>query len=86
MINNQENRWRQFLLNEGNMPDIDAWIQSLKESLALIRPRSQKESKRIQLMKYQLNEIRRSSNRLHRENNMLKEENQLLKEQDISKE
>jgi|TARA_R110002020_G_scaffold72542_4_gene186632 DNA repair ATPase RecN len=86
MINNQSNRWKQFLLNEGNMPEIDAWIQSLKESLSMIKPRSAKESKRIELMKHQLNEVRRASNRLHRENKNLREENNLLKEQEQVKE
>ena len=76
----------EFILNEGVTPDISVWVQSLKESLGMIKPRSMRESKRIELMKHQLNEIRKASNRLQRENKILQEENQLLKEQGTPKE
>ena len=79
-------RWKQFLLNEGTVPDISVWIQSLKENINMVRPRSLKESKRVELMKHQLNEIRKGSNRLQRENKILQEENQLLQEQSHKKE
>ena len=79
-------RWKQFLLNEGSVPDISVWIQSLKENINMGRPRSLKESKRVELMKHQLNEIRKGSNRLQRENKILQEENQLLQEQSDKKE
>jgi regulator of replication initiation timing len=39
-----------------------------------------RESKRVELMHHQLNEIRKASNRLLRENQILQEENQLLQE------
>ena len=74
------------MLNEGVTPDISVWVQSLKESLGMIKPRSMRESKRIELMKHQLNEIRKASNRLQRENKTLQEENQLLQEQGTPKE
>ena len=86
MINDLNSRWKEFILNEGVTPDISAWVQSLKESLGMIKPRSVRESKRIELMKHQLNEIRKASNRLQLENRTLHEENQLLQEQDTSKE
>jgi len=86
MINDLNNRWKEFILNEGITPDISVWVQSLKESLGMINPRSVRESKRIELMKYQLSEIRKASNRLQRDNKILQEENQLLKEQDDPKE
>ena len=86
MINSLNNRWKEFILNEGVTPDISVWVQSLKESLGMVRPRTVRESKRIELMKHQLNEIRKASNRLQRENQILQEENQLLKEQDTPKE
>ena len=79
-------RWKQFLLNEGSVPDISVWIQSLAENINMVRPRSLKESKRVELMKHQLNEIRKGSNRLQRENKILQEENQLLQEQSDKKE
>ena len=68
MINSLNNRWKQFILNEGATPDISVWIQSLKESLGLLKPRTMREGKRIELMSHQLNEIRKASNRLQREN------------------
>jgi len=86
MINSLNSRWKEFILNEGVTPDISVWVQSLKESLGMIKPRSMRESKRIELMKHQLNEIRKASNRLQRENQILQEENQLLQEQGTPKE
>ena len=80
MFNSFNKCWKQFILNEGVSPDIDVWVQSLKDNLNLIRPRSTRESKRVELMKHQLNEIRKGSNRLVRENKILQEENILLQE------
>jgi len=86
MINSLTKRWKQFILNEGVVPDISVWVQSLKENIDMIRPRSIREGKRIELMRHQLNEVRKASNRLQRENKILQEENQVLKEQEIKKE
>ena len=80
MINSLNRRWKEFVLNEGVTPDISVWLQSLKESMGMIRPRSMKESKRVELMSHQLNEIRKAASRLLRENQILQEENQLLQE------
>jgi hypothetical protein len=80
MINSFNKYWKQFILNEGVGPDIGVWVQSLKDNLNLIRPRSTREGKRVELMKHQLNEIRKGTNRLVRENQTLQEENQLLQE------
>ena len=81
MINGLNKRWKQFILNEGRGPDITVWLQSLNDNLNLLRPKSVRESKRIELMKHQLKEIRRASNRLHSEVVRLEEENQLLQEE-----
>ena len=80
MINSLNRRWKEYILNEGVTPDISVWIQSLKENVGMIRSRSMRESKRIELMNHQLNEIRKGANRLLRENQILQEENQLLQE------
>lgn len=82
MIKDFHSIWKDYFLNEGVTPDISVWIQSLRENIGLINPRSIKETKRLELMKHQLNEIRKASNRLQRENQMLQEENKLLKEQE----
>jgi len=81
MINGLNKRWKQFILNEGAGPDITVWLQSLNDNLNLLRPRSVRESKRVELMKHQLKEIRRASNRLHSEVVRLEEENKLLQEE-----
>ena len=80
MINSLDRRWKEYMLNEGVTPDISVWLQSLKESMSMVRPHSMRESKRVELMHHQLNEIRKASNRLLRENQILQEENQLLQE------
>ena len=80
MINSCNRRWKEFILNEGVGPDISVWLQSLKENIGMVRPHSVKEGKRLELMKHQLNEIRKASNRLIRENITLQEENQILQE------
>ena len=81
MINGLNKRWKQFILNEGYGPDITVWLQSLNDNLNLFKPRSVRESKRVELMKHQLKEIRRASNKLHSEVIRLEEENQLLQEE-----
>ena len=84
MKNNFNKNWKQFILNEGAGPDVSVWVQSLKENLGMLRPRSVKEGKRIELMKHQLSEIRRSTNRLQKEVKVLQEENQLLQEKKVN--
>ena len=81
MINGLNKPWKQFILNEGRGPDITVWLQSLNDNLNLLRPKSVRESKRVELMKHQLKEIRRASNRLHSEVVRLEEENKLLQEE-----
>ena len=80
MIKSLNRRWKEFILNEGVAPDISVWLQSLKENISMLRPRSMKESKRLEIMRHQLNEIRKGANRLLRENKILQEENLLLQE------
>ena len=71
---------REFIMNEGVGPDITVWVQSLKDNISMLTPRTVRESKRIELMKHQLGEVRRASNRLRREIVKLEEQNQLLQE------
>tara|TARA_Y100000296_G_C5096058_1_gene217425 strand:- start:226 stop:507 length:282 start_codon:yes stop_codon:yes gene_type:complete len=80
MLDSLNKRWKQFLLNERYGPEVGVWVQSLKDNINMLRPRSVKEDKRLQLMKHQLNEIRKATNRLQREMKVLQEENQLLQE------
>ena len=80
MINNFNKDWKQYILNERVQPDTSVWVQSLKDNLGMLRPRTVRESKRVELMKYQLNEIRKGTLRLQNEVKILQEENQLLQE------
>ena len=84
MKNNFNKEWKRFILNEGYGPEVSVWVQSLKDHLNMLRPRSVKEDKRIQLMKHQLNEIRKATNRLQREITVLQEENQILQEKKVN--
>ena len=61
MINDLNKRWKQFILNEGTGPDIGVWMQSLKDNINMMRPRSIRESKRVELMKHQLAELLRDN-------------------------
>ena len=80
MINNFNKDWKQYILNERVHPDTSVWVQSLKDNLGMLQPRTVRESKRVELMKYQLNEIRKGTLRLQNEVKILQEENQLLQE------
>lgn len=72
--------WKRFIMNESVGPDISVWVQSLKDNINLLKPKSLQEGKRIALMKHQLSEIRKATNRLIRENQELQEQNKLLQE------
>ena len=80
MINNFNKEWKRFILNESKGPEVGVWVQSLRDHLTLLRPRSVKVEKRLELMKLQLNDIRKATNRLQREIKILQEENQILQE------
>ena len=80
MKNSFNKFWKSYILNEGASPDIGVWIQSLAENLSLLKPQSVKESKRVEAMRHQLNEIRRCTRRMQKEMKILQEENKLLQE------
>jgi len=71
---------KRFMLNEAVGPDINSWIQSLKENLGLFKSRSVSESRRVELMKHQLAEVRRAVRRMQNEVVRLEEENKTLLE------
>jgi hypothetical protein len=71
-------RWKRFVLSEGNKPSVGVWVQTLSDNLNLFRAKTMQESKRIESMKFQLNEIKKSCVRLQKENQILKEENEIL--------
>jgi len=71
---------RNFILNEGVTPTINSWIQALSENISSFKPRTLSEERRIEVMKHQLRELRRSSRRLQEQVNMLEEQVNVLEE------
>ena len=60
---------REFLLNEGEVPEIDVYLQSLKENLKAMNPKTVSGQRRLRMAQKNLNEIgrqvRRMNNRIH---------------------
>ena len=67
-------------MNEGKGPTINTWIQALAENINALKPRSLSEERRVELMKHQLTELRRSSRRMQEQINTLTEELNFLQE------
>jgi uncharacterized coiled-coil protein SlyX len=67
-------------MNEGKGPTINTWIQALAENIGALKPRSLSEERRVELMKHQLTELRRSSRRMQEQINTLTEELNFLQE------
>ena len=71
---------RRFLLNEGTGPTINSWIQALSENVNALKPRSLSEERRIEVMKHNLRELRRSSRRMQEQITKLEEQVTILQE------
>ena len=77
----------QFVLDEGKeAPSLASYIQSLKEIVYSLSPRSKTESRRIEIAKSHLREINLYSKRLEEENRHLQEKLSLLEENKDSEE
>ena len=72
---------REFLLGEGKKPDWKAYIQSIEEALGSIRIRSQRDSRRVDLAKHNLKEIKRHLRRMEEQVTALEEQIKILDEQ-----
>ena len=72
---------REFLLGEGKRPDWKAYIQSIEEALGAIRIRSQRDSRRVDLARHNLKEIKRYMRRMEEQVTMLEEKLKVLEEQ-----
>ena len=72
---------REFLLGEGKKPDWKAYIQSIEEALGSIRIRSQRDSRRVDLAKHNLKEIKRHMRRMEEQVTALEEQIKILDEQ-----
>lgn len=77
----------QFVLDEGKeAPSLASYIQSLKEIVYSLSPRSKTEARRIEIAKSHLREIRLYAKRLEEENKNLQEKLSLLEEDKDNKE
>ena len=72
---------REFLLGEGRRPDWKAYLQSIEEALGSIRSRSQRDSRRIELAKHNLKEIRRYMRGMEEQVTTLEERLKVLEEE-----
>tara|TARA_R100001082_G_C4268570_1_gene118689 strand:+ start:99 stop:356 length:258 start_codon:yes stop_codon:yes gene_type:complete len=71
---------REFLLNEGEMPDIDVYLQSLHENLNSMNPKTVSGQRRLRMAQKNLNEIRRQVRRMNTRINTLEEQITVLEE------
>jgi|TARA_R110002020_G_scaffold156278_1_gene338263 hypothetical protein len=71
---------KEFILNEGKGPTINSWIQALAENIGALKPRSLSEERRVEVMKHQLRELRRSSRRMQEQITTLEEQVTVLQE------
>jgi|TARA_R110000824_G_scaffold3309_2_gene15644 hypothetical protein len=72
---------KNFILNEGQQPSINSWIQALSENLNSLRSKSLYENRKIEVMKQQLTELRRTARRMTSKIDVLEEELKIIKEE-----
>jgi polyhydroxyalkanoate synthesis regulator phasin len=71
---------REFLLGEVRAPSLGSYLQSIAEALGAITPRSMRDSRRIEIAKSNLREVRRYTRRLQERVTLLEEQVQVLEE------
>jgi|TARA_R100000664_G_C2659842_1_gene76552 chromosome segregation ATPase len=71
---------RRFLANEGKKPGIRAYMNSLKDSIARLRPSSQSQAVMIENIKSNLRSVRREVESLQEQVTSLREQLQVLEE------
>jgi|3_EtaG_2_1085321.scaffolds.fasta_scaffold51616_2 SMC interacting uncharacterized protein involved in chromosome segregation len=71
---------KDFILNEAAGPTINSWIQALSENIGALKPRSLSEERRVEVMKHQLRELRRTSRRMQEQITKLEEQVTILQE------
>jgi hypothetical protein len=72
---------KRFIVNEGERPGVNSYIQSLSEVLNSIRPSSVSDSRRLEVAKDNLLNIRRHVRRLEEHVSTLQEELKVLQEE-----
>jgi len=71
---------REFLLGEGKKPSVETYIQSISETLAAIMPRSQRDTRRVEIAKSNLQEVRRHCRKMQEQIKVLEEQVHILEE------
>ena len=73
---------RKFIQNEGRYkePSLRSCLQALEETIAKFSPRSQSDSRRLEVVKEQVRGIKRHFRRLEEENTRLQEQISVLEE------
>ena len=72
---------RKFMASEGMGPTINSWIQSLSENISALKPRSRSEERRIEVMKHNLAELKRTARRMGDKIGVLEEQLSILQEE-----
>jgi len=71
---------RDFLIGESKSPSIQSYIQSLKEIVTSIRPRSGVDARRLEMAQSHLREIKRYHRQLEEKLSVLEEQVRVLEE------
>jgi len=77
---NLNNLTKKFILSEGVAPTINSWIQALNDNIRSLNPSSVSDKRRVEVMKHQLTELKRSSRRMQEEIRFLQEQVSILEE------
>jgi len=71
---------REFLLGESKKPGVETYIQSIAETLNAIVPRSQRDTRRVEIAKSNLQEVRRHCRKMQEQIRVLEEQVIILDE------
>jgi len=71
---------RNFLMGESKAPSIQSYLQSLREIISGIRPRSAVDERRLEMAQSHLREIKRRHRRLEEKLSLLEEQVKVLEE------
>ena len=71
---------REFLLGESRAPSLGSYLQSISEVLGALTPHTMRDTRRIEIAKESLREVRRHTRRLQERVTLLEEQVQVLEE------
>jgi len=73
--------WQKYLLNEETERDIFMYIQALQEAVSFFKPKSMTETRRLNLVRNNIREIKRHARRMQNQVSVLEEKLNILEEQ-----